>query len=626
MIVGEKYRILKDREIGSGSSSRVYLARDIASGEEFACKIQVLDNIEDWKYGLAELETWKLIEGCENIVKLVDSYVDKDKKTIYLIMEVMKETLEEYIEKQMKDGSMIWNNEEDKNVQSKGRLMESESMYYFYQLLLGLNHMHQRGVIHRDIKPANLFLKGQKLLIGDFNLSCSGELAVTKVGTPKYMCPLMVIEKSYSKYVDIWSSGLILFRMIYGFDLYDYVQLNEKPSTWEEYVAKIGQKITEEGLILPVKPKVSEKVKVILKKILNMTTIKEVKLEELLEESCFRKYRDELRKEKVSLDKGYIRRKTVIGESVKVDANSIRKGVHYLMSDDKELNVALEEYKNIMYSERMKVFYLDKIVETCEDLLEYYMKMKESHVQEYKKIKENVKKHIFMLLLLKKFIIDVLQELEATSTDLHRYNKIYEEVYGKNKPKLGLKDWRDMKERKGSEADEVVANVRKEVEDRKAEFEKNVQMTEVNFEGLLTDDRMKMLEAGGADVNVMRKVEEEAREEVRRCGAREGVEGEIVKRIGVLVYYYFKYHTTHVFDWRKLHARVLFLDDAKTDDVLNSFVSVPPPTAAHSTSDASHEQLAPEQEQHQPGKVNWRLLFIFVIVAVVTYLIGISNL
>jgi serine/threonine protein kinase len=40
------------------------------------------------------------------------------------------------------------------------------------QLLSGLKHIHEKGLIHRDIKPANIFISENKVLkIGDFGLA-----------------------------------------------------------------------------------------------------------------------------------------------------------------------------------------------------------------------------------------------------------------------------------------------------------------------------------------------------------------------------------------------------------------------------------------------------------------------
>jgi serine/threonine protein kinase len=45
--------------------------------------------------------------------------------------------------------------------------------HLFKQLLCGLQHIHEEGLIHRDIKPANIFIDKSKMLlkIGDFGLA-----------------------------------------------------------------------------------------------------------------------------------------------------------------------------------------------------------------------------------------------------------------------------------------------------------------------------------------------------------------------------------------------------------------------------------------------------------------------
>jgi serine/threonine protein kinase len=46
------------------------------------------------------------------------------------------------------------------------------NLSFFKQLMSGLKHIHEKGLIHRDIKPANIFInEGKVLKIGDFGLA-----------------------------------------------------------------------------------------------------------------------------------------------------------------------------------------------------------------------------------------------------------------------------------------------------------------------------------------------------------------------------------------------------------------------------------------------------------------------
>ncbi|CAD8043118.1 unnamed protein product [Paramecium primaurelia] len=102
--------------------------------------------------------------------------------------------------------------------------------------------IHERGVVHRDIKPENLLLEDPNdmttLKIVDFGLSTRSQLLISgQCGTLIYMAPEFFTSKHYSKPVDIWSCGIILYMVCTGGKHPLYVQ----GQTAEEYREKLYQ-------------------------------------------------------------------------------------------------------------------------------------------------------------------------------------------------------------------------------------------------------------------------------------------------------------------------------------------------------------------------------------------------
>lgn len=55
----------------------------------------------------------------------------------------------------------------------------------------GLSGLHRTNILHRDVKAANFFLVGERIKIGDMNVSSISKdgMASTKIGTPFYTSP-----------------------------------------------------------------------------------------------------------------------------------------------------------------------------------------------------------------------------------------------------------------------------------------------------------------------------------------------------------------------------------------------------------------------------------------------------
>ncbi len=92
-----------------------------------------------------------------------------------------------------------------------------------YQICLGLEHAHSKGIVHRDIKPGNVLLtKHGRVKITDFGLakltqSKTHETAANSIlGTPLYMSPEQAFGESVDCRSDLFSLGTVLYEMLTG--------------------------------------------------------------------------------------------------------------------------------------------------------------------------------------------------------------------------------------------------------------------------------------------------------------------------------------------------------------------------------------------------------------------------
>ncbi|CAL1412834.1 unnamed protein product [Linum trigynum] len=193
-------------KVGSGTYSNVYKARDRESGKIVALKKVKLDTSEpeSVKFMAREIMILQKLDH-PNIVKLEGIATSRLQYSLYLVFDFMQTDLQTVISRYER------------------QLTEPQVKSYMQQLLSGLQHCHDKGILHRDIKGANLLIdKYGMLKIADFGLanyySTKPKRPLTsRVVTLWYRAPeLLLGSTDYGVGIDLWSAGCLMAEMFSG--------------------------------------------------------------------------------------------------------------------------------------------------------------------------------------------------------------------------------------------------------------------------------------------------------------------------------------------------------------------------------------------------------------------------
>jgi len=228
----ERFRLTQ--KMGDGAFSNVYKALDLTSGASVAVKIVR-------KYELTSSQRANILKEVQimrgithpSIIKLLSFSESPDH--FFLVLELM-------------EGGELFH-----QIVKLTYFSENLSRHVILQVAHGIRYLHEeRGVVHRDIKPENLlferipiipskdpiirqndeekedegeFVPGVggggigRVKIADFGLSkvIWNEETMTPCGTVGYTAPEIVKDERYSKSVDMWALGCVLYTLLCGF-------------------------------------------------------------------------------------------------------------------------------------------------------------------------------------------------------------------------------------------------------------------------------------------------------------------------------------------------------------------------------------------------------------------------
>ncbi|KAJ7111875.1 kinase-like domain-containing protein [Mycena epipterygia] len=207
---------IKDFEIiktlHSGGSKSVFLAKRKSTSESFAVK--VLEKADMF----AKNETTIIRAKCTAILNQADSkfvsnihFAFHSKTKVYLVKELLS---------QGDCGALI---------RSLGRIPEDTTRDYTFQIIQGLDYLHQQGIIHRDLRPENILIdQTHRLKLTDFGLSqeaflnrniggSSGQIIGQFVRSVQYLTPEAILGLQDDNIsIDWWAVGIITYEFIYG--------------------------------------------------------------------------------------------------------------------------------------------------------------------------------------------------------------------------------------------------------------------------------------------------------------------------------------------------------------------------------------------------------------------------
>ncbi len=210
-ILDARYQV--QRKLGEGGMSYVYLAKEVATGNEVAIKV-LSPKLATDRNSVERLrrEAGLAMRLDHANVCSIQRLGESEDGLIYLVMPFL-------------DGQLL----SDREVQ-RGPMDLAAGVEILRQVCAGLHHAHELHIVHRDLKPENIMIVPAdggrvRAVVMDFGLAKErradpsiAKLTATGIilGTPEFMSPEQIRGKPLDARSDIYALGIVAFEMFTG--------------------------------------------------------------------------------------------------------------------------------------------------------------------------------------------------------------------------------------------------------------------------------------------------------------------------------------------------------------------------------------------------------------------------
>ena len=248
-------------KIGEGSFGKVYKARRTEQGKTFYSAIKVItipsnagelssvrsenpdeQSVKEYFYSLVEeciqeVNTMEYFRGNSHVVSVEDykvmEYLDDIGWDIYIRMEYLTSFLD----------------------YCAGRALTEEDVIHLgIDLCKALEYCQCQNIIHRDIKPENIFVsRFGEFKLGDFGIARELDRTMSglsKKGTFSYMAPEMYRGEAYDARVDIYSLGIVLYKLR-NHNRLPFISLKKQLITYRDKEEALNRRMAGEKLPAP---------------------------------------------------------------------------------------------------------------------------------------------------------------------------------------------------------------------------------------------------------------------------------------------------------------------------------------------------------------------------------------